>query len=396
VKLKNPLNKILVNQNGLKIMRKLKILMLGRYVESENKSWGGDFHSKMLGKTFAKFGHSVYFVNCDLTRDDNGIKYIKLNYKKYRNAPYYPDYQQLSKLLREIDFDVIQSFSTRGYIFKKIKKVNIPKVHSQLVSRKLGAGYKYSFEFLLNGQIFRYLAWKMEKLGCKNSDIVITTSRAMKLTIEKEYGIKGVKVIPRGVDINNFKPQKYPKSDEKIISTYCRIEKSKGLDYLIKSMKYVKKFDDSVKLLIAGSGDYKTNLIKRVDELDLYNNVKFLGRLAHDKIPELVSKSWLVVLASPFEPFGATLIEGMACSRPVIGINSGGPADIIDDGINGYLAAPRNPKSLAEKIIDIFKDPENSIQMGINGRKKVEKYYNWEFESKQYLKIYNSLLEGEI
>ena len=394
MKLKNLLNKIPITQNGLKIMRKLRILMLGRYVDTENKSWGGDFHSKMLGKTFAKFGHSVYFVNCDLTKDENIIKYIKLKYKKYRNAPYYPDYQQLSELLTEINFDIIQSFSTRGYIFKKIKKVNIPKVHSQLVSRKLGAGYKYSFEFLLNGQIFRYLAWKMEKLGCKNSDLVITTSRAMKLTIEKEYGINGVKVIPRGVDINNFKPQNYPKNDEKIISSYCRIEKSKGLDYLIESMKYVNKYDKSIKLLIAGSGDYKTNLISRVDELDLYNNVKFLGRLAHDKIPELVSKSWLVVLASPFEPFGATLIEGMACSRPVIGINSGGPADIIDDGINGYLAAPRNPKSLAEKIINIFKDRENSIKMGENGRKKVLSLYNWESEANQYLDIYYLLLNS--
>ncbi|MHA1271254.1 MAG: glycosyltransferase family 4 protein [Candidatus Helarchaeota archaeon] len=373
-------------------MKKLNILMVGRYVDLPGKSWGGDNHSKKLGQTFAKLGNRVIFINCNLTREENNIKFIKLNYNSYRNSPFYPNINQIAQVIKKNDFDVIQTFSTRGYIYKFLKNIDIPKIQSQLVSRLAMGEVKHSFELLLKGKIFRYLAWRMDKVACKNADRTITTSRAMKKCLEKEYKIKEIAVIPRGVDIESFKPTEYPKFSNKIVFTACRIEKSKGLDDLINAMKYINEIDRSIQLVIAGTGNNLKKINDLINTFGLNNKVILLGSVPHSQIPELISKSSVVVLPTPFEPFGAILIEAMACSRPVIGINSGGPQDIVDNGINGFLIEPHNPRMLADYILKIFQDYDKSRNMGLAGREKVLEMFTWENEARQYIDLYDKLI----
>jgi glycosyltransferase involved in cell wall biosynthesis len=254
-----------------------------------------------------------------------------------------------------------------------------------LVSRMKPLGISNSIGFLLKLKPYRFLGWWMEKEACKYADVVVTTSTAMKKQIVSEYRVleEMIRTIPRGVDVELFKPFPYPK-DGRIILTACRLEKEKGVQHLIESMKIVnEKFKDA-ELWIAGEGKDEAYLRKLAKGKP---NIKFLGRISHEEMPSLYAKCSVFALMSSFEPFGAVLLEAMASARPVIAVKSGGPLDIVTDEY-GILVDYGDVEQLAEAIADIFMDPGHAGEMGLAGERRVKEKYTWEHESGNYLKIY--------
>lgn len=77
------------------------------------------------------------------------------------------------------------------------------------------------------------------------------------------------------------------------------------------------------------------------------------------------------------EGFGLTLLEAMACSKPVVGSKISAIPYIVDDGVSGLLAEPGNPLDIAEKICKIITNESLAKKLGSNGRKKVEEKFDW-------------------
>ncbi|MDH3827253.1 MAG: glycosyltransferase family 4 protein, partial [Desulfobacterales bacterium] len=79
------------------------------------------------------------------------------------------------------------------------------------------------------------------------------------------------------------------------------------------------------------------------------------------------------------------------CKTPIIGSRVGGITDVIQDGVNGLCVEPKNPVDLAEKIISLADDQNLRAEMGENGRKIVEDYFNWNSIAKKIINVYNML-----
>jgi glycosyltransferase involved in cell wall biosynthesis len=86
----------------------------------------------------------------------------------------------------------------------------------------------------------------------------------------------------------------------------------------------------------------------------------------------------VVVYPSLFEPFGLVPLEAMACQRPVVAYNSGGPAETVEDQVTGLLAQPGNVSDLSECVSRILADADMGRRMGQQGRKRVESRFTWE------------------
>ena len=84
--------------------------------------------------------------------------------------------------------------------------------------------------------------------------------------------------------------------------------------------------------------------------------VVFFGRADKNQVRQLHKGSELSILPSRREPFGIVLLEAMACGRAIVATSSGGPQEIIEDGVNGVLVAPNNSKELACTILKLLKD----------------------------------------
>jgi glycosyltransferase involved in cell wall biosynthesis len=100
-----------------------------------------------------------------------------------------------------------------------------------------------------------------------------------------------------------------------------------------------------------------------------------------DDIPKILGNFKVIIVPSWEEPFGRVTIEAMAAGVPVIGTASGGTKEIIEDGKSGYLVPPRDPGSIAEKLLFLYKNPAIITDMGDYG----ETYMKMKFSIENYV-----------
>ena len=116
---------------------------------------------------------------------------------------------------------------------------------------------------------------------------------------------------------------------------------------------------------------YLAHLHSLVADAGLQERVSWLGE--REDVPELMRALDVLLLPSWEEPFGRALIEAMALGVPVLATDVGGPAEIIEDGREGYLLAPREPQAWARAIGQIAERPDRGREMGRAGRARVER-----------------------
>lgn len=167
--------------------------------------------------------------------------------------------------------------------------------------------------------------------------------------------------IHHGIDIEEFDKEAYrdecKKADQQLIIV-GRIELFKGHHYLMEALPLVIEAFPAVKLLVLGEGSEKNNCIERVVKQGLQNHVEFLGFKPHPY--SYISHSDVIILPSLFEPFGLVYIEAFALKTPVVAFNTAAGNEIMTDRETALLVDKGNSRALAEKIIYLLKNPEES------------------------------------
>ena len=115
---------------------------------------------------------------------------------------------------------------------------------------------------------------------------------------------------------------------------------------------------DGVALFIAGEGDERGALERRVEELGLRERVRFLGAQRRSRVIELFAAADASILSSTWENFPHTVVEALAVGTPVIATTVGGVAEVVRDGENGLLVAPGDAVALARAIAKYFADAD--------------------------------------
>ncbi len=233
--------------------------------------------------------------------------------------------------------------------------------------------------------------WYVDKIFKNAIDVWIAVSQSNKEILEKRYN-KFVRVIPNGVDIEEFKPdekkalkirKKFNLENKKVILSVGRVVGWKGYQNVIKAL-CEEKLKDFV-YVIVGDGEYLEELKRLVKFLNLQERVIFLGKKAHYELSGYYLLGDVFIQPSiGYEAFGIVLIEAMACGLPVVGSSSGGIKELIKNGENGYLID--NPLDIEEISKKIFLAFENRENLGKRGREFVEKNYSWKKIAERFLK----------
>jgi glycosyltransferase involved in cell wall biosynthesis len=185
----------------------------------------------------------------------------------------------------------------------------------------------------------------------------------------------------RKIEKNNFFSNKY--KDKIIISHSTDYTVYKGTHLAIEVIKKLVKKYSNVILLITSTqpnSPNRKNIEDLIKKYKLENNVKLLGLLKEEEIPQLYSAS-LVYLSCSYDDFMGTtssnlpVKEALACETPAI--RSKITTEDVEDGISGFLVDPKNIKEVAEKIEYLIKNPKKAKEMGKKGREKIVKLYNW-------------------
>ncbi len=203
-------------------------------------------------------------------------------------------------------------------------------------------------------------------------------------------------IIPNGVDLEHFSPDVSP------IDEFCdgklnilfvgRLEKRKGLNYLLEAYKQVKQEIPNSRLIVVGPGTrLRSKYEKRVRRSNL-QDVVFVGYTSYDELPRYYKTADIYCSpATGRESFGIVLLEAMAVGKPVVASNIEGYANVITHGVDGLLVPPKDTGMLARALISLMADKSLRQQMGARGIEKA-KEYSWEHIAHRVLSYYARLL----
>jgi glycosyltransferase involved in cell wall biosynthesis len=169
-----------------------------------------------------------------------------------------------------------------------------------------------------------------------------------------------------------------------------RLSEEKGLKYLIEAMPEIIKKYPNCECLIAGRGHLEPALRLMVNDLNLGDNVKFLGFV--DNISEFLDGLDVFVLPAIEEPFGLAVIEAQMRGKPVIACNAAGPKEIIINGKSGLLVPPMDSSAISSGVMSLFKDREYAYNLALAGQKRALELFTASRMAKDTALIYEEML----
>jgi glycosyltransferase involved in cell wall biosynthesis len=270
------------------------------------------------------------------------------------------------------------------------------------------SGAKHILYEQLNSGEMTATSWKKQLLQLRGAAAtqpvgkVIAISNFVKAQLI-EAGIPSGKIIVRhlGVDTVRFCPDKSARevwaktnaitSEEIVISTVSVLRSFKNPQTIVQACGLLAKRSVPFKLLVAGDGAMLGELQQLAIELGVAERIHWLGYCADPA--SLLQASDIFVLASTGEAFGLVLTEAMACGVPIVGSESGAIPEIVEDGVTGFLATPRDEVSFADAIEKLARDEDLRRQMGANGLGRVQENFSLEIDAENTLRIYDSLFD---
>ena len=187
-----------------------------------------------------------------------------------------------------------------------------------------------------------------------------------------------------GVNLQRFPFADYPKDQDNINFLFIgRVMKDKGINEFLATAKCIKSKYPNTNFDIVGSFDGNYENVINTAVADGY--ITYHG-LQSDVKP-FINNAHCVVLPSYHEGMANVLLEGAASGRPVIASDIAGCRETFDDGISGFACKSKSAESLTQAVEKFINLPyEQKVQMGINGRNKVEKQFSRQIVIDSYLK----------
>lgn len=208
--------------------------------------------------------------------------------------------------------------------------------------------------------IKKFVTILLTKLVYRNIDYYIAQCNDMKDDMVSYLSIPEDKitVIYNPVSTSIFKQPNVEKDIDLLF--VGRIKKQKGLDYLASVIDLVSQ-KRKIKVTIIGTGDLETELQHNLDDIKQRNNVEIERILATDDVNNYYNRSRITILTSLYEGFPNVLAESLTAGTPVVSFDCpSGPAEIIENGINGYLVPCFDCNEFSQKVLSLLDDNQLS------------------------------------
>lgn len=212
-----------------------------------------------------------------------------------------------------------------------------------------------------------------------------------------------VRVTYWGVDTNHFHPkldgralrQHYELGDAPIILFLGQVRPRKGPQVVLEAMPSIVHRHPNAKYLVVGP-DYGMleQLQQRAHTLGVDKNVLFTGGKPHEELPAFYAASDIFVFptCTPIECLGLSMIQAMACGKPVVGSRINGIPEVIVDGETGFLVKPNNADELGERITTLLSDQSLRERMGTAGRARAVNQFNQDILVRELEEAYRSVM----
>ncbi len=250
-------------------------------------------------------------------------------------------------------------------------------VHSEAIEQRLN-GTRGSLKRRLHRRLLRRLYLRARSVIC-----VSEHTRNAVLNALPELGSRAV-TIHNGINLRRFSAatndrQEYVKRtlDDRgpVLLTVARLVPDKGLDTVLSALPELVQEFAGLRYVVVGAGDDRERLERLVHDFALEDCVLFAGYASGTELHAWYEACDVFVMLSRREAFPFVFLEAAACGKPIVAARVGGVPEFIEDGHNGLLVEPDDPRAAAAAIRRLLRDPELRAQMGAGGHKLVEQHF---------------------
>jgi glycogen synthase len=362
-----------------------------------------------LSKQIAKQGWEVHVVTADHPgtpehQIDNGIHVHRVK----NQTDWTPDFltwvsrlnygllQYAIELQEQTPFSIIHAHdwmvADAAWVLKKgFKLPVVSTIHATEAGRMHG----------LHNDTQRYISqieWRLTFESWK----VIVNSKHMVNELQSQFKVPPDKlcIIPNGIDPEQFDfafdpsplRSQYVSNDSQIVLFVGRMVREKGVQVLLQAAQSILGAAPGTQFLMVGTGYYLEDLKWMAAQLNVAQNVHFLGYVSDPELLKLYKIADVVVTPSLYEPFGIVALEGMAAQVPVVTSDTGGLTDFVEHMKTGVTTYAGDAGSLAWGILEVLKHKELAAELRREAYDRVKNIYNWKTIAKRTLALYDSVL----
>jgi glycosyltransferase involved in cell wall biosynthesis len=240
------------------------------------------------------------------------------------------------------------------------------------------------------GKLVHWIAFRLANV------VPVSISRAVAKTVNDVYGQNiYTPVIYNGIPTRRFVSKEERNGTRAKVNAILlhigRFEPQKNHQLLIEALAFVVIEYPRVLLWLVGDGLLRPAIERLVIDKGLEENVLFIGEV-HD-VKNFLADSDIFILSSDWEGFGIVIAEAMAAGKPVVSTAVDGVPELVEDGVTGILVPPRDPKALAQGILQLIKDPGLRQSLGDAAQQRVIERFDISKTAKEYEALYLRLLQ---
>jgi phosphatidyl-myo-inositol alpha-mannosyltransferase len=244
-----------------------------------------------------------------------------------------------------------------------------------------------------------YFGWPISAFMIKRRTVklknkICVSLAAMRYTRKWVHG--DYEIIPNGIDLDLFSPKVAPfpefKDGKLNVLFVGRLESRKGLIYLLKAYRSIKRDVPKSRLIVVGPGKRLRSKYEKWVTNNHLDDVVFVGYTSQEELPRYYQTADIFCApATGRESFGIVLLEAMAMGKPIVATSIEGYRCVLTSGVEGILVRPKNDKEIAKAILRLIANPTMRRKMGDNGRQKAQQY-GWKRIAKRVLDCYTKVL----
>jgi len=304
------------------------------------------------------------------------VDYISPKFRSTGRVAYIPRPRDLVRYLREYDVDIVQTHNLRLYVDCAVA-AGVPVIVERVAGNRAASNPK------------------------RGVDWVIASNHGTLPLIHKTIDPSRVTVIYNGLDIDTISSAPAERlgfgPEDVIVGRVSRLGRGQNIPMLIDAMIQVNRGYPHAKLVIVGgpsrmpgAEDVTGELVEQAKPLG--ENAVFTGEV--DAPYGLIQGFDIATCVSNHEGIPNSLIEPMACGKPVVSTAVGQVQELVEDGQSGFLVPCGDTQALARRLGELVADAPLRAQMGRWGRKTVTEKFNRQTQARKYADLYHALLDA--
>jgi glycosyltransferase involved in cell wall biosynthesis len=205
-----------------------------------------------------------------------------------------------------------------------------------------------------------------------------------------------IRLVFNGTDLRRFSPAENgnrgdPRFGPHMIFACRQLFPRKGIRFLLEAAAQLKPRFPDLKVVLAGDGFERPELAHLAADLGIGADVTFLGWVPNADLPPYYRAAAVSVIPSLEEGFGIPAAEAMGCEVAVVASDAGGLPEVVEHGVTGLVVPRGDSTALAQAIGALLTDPERRRAMGLAGRERALRLFDWDRSAEQFEQLYREV-----